>query len=613
MADYLVPESLTGTITYELYSDESCSTTIWSDTVGVSSVEGGGYGSAEVGTPPLPTSGAFATATYSGDSNFDSSSTPCTEVAVETVPDTTQLTLDTVSFTLGVPSTVSAVLTDTTDGTPLVSQSVVVTLNNDQTCTGVTGSTGAVSCSITPQAPNDLPGSSYSLSARFAGDASLDPAFVDTEANVLQPTSLTLSADPGSSGTPTDLEAALAPDPIVSAYPPAPTGTLTFELFGDSTCSSSPTWSTAESESGSETTGSPATPTYDLSANTEALSTGTFYGVVESSGDSYWAPATSPCTAFTVNPISADLAFPGEVAVTQGAPANLSAVLTDSSTSTPLASQSVDFTLGNGSSAQTCSGTTDSVGEANCTIASVALPAGTYPLSASFAGGSQFAPAAAKTEVSVTSPASSVILGPPDVQAPPVVLSPPATYLPTAPFAVVALAPVMASSPSPAPQTSPTASAPDLQAAASAPAHHQVSKPHTAKRSCVTTACAPPACSSSQSQTAAWLFGLGALLALLTGLFLGKAWRRRRPELRRVLSRLEILGVGAAGILILAVLVLVPALIPASVAGQCSPHIATWAWAGALALPLVLLSAIGVLLGTQTRRVSDDESQGLAK
>jgi len=76
-------------------------------------------------------------------------------------------------------------------------------------------------------------------------------------------------------------------------------------------------------------------------------------------------------TALTVNPATADFHDSGTV----------SAVLIDTTTSTPVASEPITFTMG----AETCMGTTDLAGLASCPI-TPSEAAGTYVLNASFAG-----------------------------------------------------------------------------------------------------------------------------------------------------------------------------------------------------------------------------------
>ncbi len=65
------------------------------------------------------------------------------------------------------PFTASATLTDPEDGLPIAGKAIAFTLGTGDTCSGTTNSSGIASCSITP---TQIPGSSYSVKAEFAGD-----------------------------------------------------------------------------------------------------------------------------------------------------------------------------------------------------------------------------------------------------------------------------------------------------------------------------------------------------------------------------------------------------------------------------------------------------------
>ena len=80
--------------------------------------------------------------------------------------------------------------------------------------------------------------------------------------------------------------------------------------------------------------------------------------------------------------------YTGATTAQNGQPVVLSGLLTtdDPSAGTGIAGRTVSFTLGTGSSAQSCSGTTGSDGAANCTIASVSQSPGPIPVTASFSG-----------------------------------------------------------------------------------------------------------------------------------------------------------------------------------------------------------------------------------
>jgi hypothetical protein len=112
--------------------------------------------------------------------------------------------------------------------------------------------------------------------------------------------------------------------------------------------------------------------------------------------------------AFTVTHEQDGLAYGGAASVMVGQPFVLSGALTtdDPAAATPLGGKTVLLTLGSGSTAQACSGVTNSSGMATCTVASVAQAAGSVPASANFAGDGFYVAAAAAGAVTVTAPPS---------------------------------------------------------------------------------------------------------------------------------------------------------------------------------------------------------------
>ena len=61
----------------------------------------------------------------------------------------------------------------------------------------------------------------------------------------------------------------------------------------------------------------------------------------------------------------------------------------------PLGGRAVLMTLGSGSTAQSCTGTTNVAGNASCTIANVNQTAGSVPITVIFAGDAYYRPASA--------------------------------------------------------------------------------------------------------------------------------------------------------------------------------------------------------------------------
>ena len=103
-------------------------------------------------------------ASYGGNPNYQSST--ATSSATVHTPTTLTVAADTSSYSAS--TTVSGVLTNSVTGQDIAGESVTLTLNGTQSCSGTTSSGGVVSCAITP---NEMSGS-YTLSGSFAGDSS---------------------------------------------------------------------------------------------------------------------------------------------------------------------------------------------------------------------------------------------------------------------------------------------------------------------------------------------------------------------------------------------------------------------------------------------------------
>jgi hypothetical protein len=98
-----------------------------------------------------------------------------------------------------------------------------------------------------------------------------------------------------------------------------------------------------------------------------------------------------------------DLSYTGPATAQNGQPIALSGVLTtdDPGPGTGIPDRAVTFTLGTGSSAQICSGTTTPSGDVACTIGSVSQASGPIPVSASFAGDGYYRVASAASTVNL--------------------------------------------------------------------------------------------------------------------------------------------------------------------------------------------------------------------
>jgi hypothetical protein len=192
-----------------------------------------------------------------------------------------------------------------------------------------------------------------------------------------QPTNLTFTADNAKSSD-FDDPAQVAATLTTSSGQPVPNETVKFTLTpggpsGTPTCSAT---ADASGKAGCAITPNQKAGSYTLTA--------------AFAGDASFA-ASQTSAAFTVGLEETTLHYSGALLFANGTPVKLSASLSEDGT-TPIFMQpggagsprTVSFTLGTGSSAQGCSGTTDASGTASCSI-TVNQPLGPSTVQASFA------------------------------------------------------------------------------------------------------------------------------------------------------------------------------------------------------------------------------------
>jgi len=101
--------------------------------------------------------------------------------------------------------------------------------------------------------------------------------------------------------------------------------------------------------------------------------------------------ASNASALFTIKREETTLSYTGDLAITIVLPARLSGVLLEDGL-VPIPGRSVIFTLGTGSSAQTCTGVTDAAGIAACAIFHVNQPLGLNVVTDDFAGDAFYLP-----------------------------------------------------------------------------------------------------------------------------------------------------------------------------------------------------------------------------
>ena len=206
------------------------------------------------------------------------------------------------------------------------------------------------------------------------------------------PTTLTVGNASGDFADATNVSAVLTNS--TSAKPIA-AESITIKLNGSESCSGT---TDATGTASCSITPGEAAGTYTLAA--------TF------AGDGSIQPSNGS-GSFVVNLEQTALAYSGATSATNGQAMSLSGRLTtdDPSAGTPLAGKTVMFTVGSGTSAQSCSGTTDVTGTASCSISSVSQTVGSVPIAANFGGDAFYASASASATANILSGGTGATLG----------------------------------------------------------------------------------------------------------------------------------------------------------------------------------------------------------
>ena len=295
--------------------------------------------------------------------------------------------------------TVSGVLTSDSGATPVVGRTLTFTLGSGstaQTCTTAapTNSSGTGSCTINNvnQTVGPVP-----ITVSFTSDGYYQSATATGSVNVgpvQTGTALTVSPATGDYSDATNVSATLI-DNYTSAG--AANEPVTITLNGTQSCTG--------------TTNASGVATCSITPNEPA---GTYSLTASFAGDATVLPHLLTSTGsgtFVVTHEEAVLTYTGATSATNGSSATLSGVLTtdDPTLGTPISGRTVTFTLGSGSSAQSCSGTTNSSGAASCVIAKVNQTTSPAPVTAKFAGDAYYVPATATGSVVISTPTTLTV------------------------------------------------------------------------------------------------------------------------------------------------------------------------------------------------------------
>ena len=214
------------------------------------------------------------------------------------------------------------------------------------------------------QSPGPIP-----VTDTFAGDAYYQTASASSTVNLPEGTQVSVTPTTGTYGGSTTVSATL--DNTYTGQP-VPGEPVTLTVNGTQSCNG--------------TTGATGVATCSITPNEPA---GSYSLTASFPGDSSSTPqllSSSVSSSFTVTQAPTTFTYTGTTSVTNGQPATLSGVLTTSepSAGTDVSGRTVTYTIGSGTSLQSCTATTNASGAASCTIAVVNQTSGSVGISASF-------------------------------------------------------------------------------------------------------------------------------------------------------------------------------------------------------------------------------------
>jgi hypothetical protein len=255
----------------------------------------------------------------------------------------------------------------------------------------VTDTTGTAACSISSvsQAPGPIP-----VTDTFAGDGYYQTASAASTVNLPEGTKLTINPTTGVYNGSTPLSGTLT-----NTYTgqPVPNEPVTLTVNGMQSCTA--------------TTDAQGVATCDVSPNEPAGNyplSGSFPG--DTSSMPQLLPNSSSST-FTETQAPTSVTYTGPTTLTNGQPVTLSGVVTSSEPTpgTPVGGETVTFTIGSGSSAQSCTGTSAANGSVSCTVTGVNQTSGHVPVTTSVTGNDYYQPSSTSTTDSVQSPTTLTV------------------------------------------------------------------------------------------------------------------------------------------------------------------------------------------------------------
>jgi len=278
----------------------------------------------------VPTSGSHTVqATYPGDTNFASATSPVVTLTVSKIPTTLTVTPSTTTPTSGSSMQVNVSITPTSYLSSQPSGNVVLLLDGTTTLGTVTVTQGSPStASFTITAPST---GTHTIQATYSGDTYYAASSAYSGTITVSKTATTLSVIPSTStpaaGSTLQATAYVYPSSTLSTLP---TGTVSFALDGVS------------QGSATVTSGSPATAALSFTVPSSGAHTLT----ATYSGDTYYSSSTA--TAVTINALKSTptvVVTPATTTPAAGSTLQLTASVTPPSTGGTSATGTVTFSV----------------------------------------------------------------------------------------------------------------------------------------------------------------------------------------------------------------------------------------------------------------------------
>ncbi|MBI1741719.1 Ig-like domain repeat protein, partial [Candidatus Acetothermia bacterium] len=283
----------TGTVTFKLYSTTDCTGSFTTQIVTL-----GSSGMAESSTTTVPNTGLSYQVTYSGDANYNPATSTCEPLPAIKLDPTVTTEIHNASHAVITSALIGTSVHDkaTVSGSgPAPTSTVTFKLYSTTDCTGsFTTETVTLSSGMAESSATTVPNTGLSYMATYNGDANYNPATSACEplpAVKLPSTVVTTIHDSSHNPiTAATVGTSVHDKATVSGSGPVPTGTVTFSLFNNTTCTGSPVSTQTVTLSGGMAESNP----------TVTALPGLCYQVTYS-GDANYSPSTSAIEPLVVN------------------------------------------------------------------------------------------------------------------------------------------------------------------------------------------------------------------------------------------------------------------------------------------------------------------------